>query len=361
MELILSIVIIILLIAVILLILTRKTQINHTIDTDPIQKQLAINTTEQFKQFDIMQQSMSRSLMSLQESNEKRLNEIRGVVEEKLQKTLNTRLTESFKQIGEQLNSVHRGLGEMKSLASDTKSLKIALTNSVKERGTYGEVRLEALLSDILIPSQYESQALISDNKRVDFAINLPGIEEDKPLLLPIDSKFPLGDYTQLLRAEDKTEIELAKKSLAKSIKLSAKEICEKYIVPPITTDFALMFLPTEGLYAEVAQNDELYKEIRTKYKITPVGPVTLSAFLSSLQIGFKTLTFEKHSQEAWNTLREVKKAFADFHEALETAQKQLNTVDKTISNIVGAKTRKINKALENVCELESGDDFPVT
>ena len=203
-------------------------------------------------------------------------------MDEKLQKTLETRLAQSFELVSKQLESVGQGLGEMKALAADAKSLKNALTN-VKERGIYGEVRLEKLLSDILAPNQYERNVEIANGRFVEFAIKLPG-NGDTALLLPVDSKFPIEDYNRLLDAEDKQAIDEARRSLTAKIRTFAKDIHDKYIAPPKTTDFALMFLPTEGLYAEVIQNAVLFEELRDKYKITAVGATTLSAFLGSLQ-----------------------------------------------------------------------------
>lgn len=366
-----------------------------------VQKQIANGTTEQFARFGMIQKSIQDTLSanrsevnlqlhsfgeqvdnrlssiqrantesiekinatleakmnSLQESNEKRLSQIQGVVDEKLQKTLETRLAQSFELVSRQLESVGQGLGEMKALAADAKSLKNALTN-VKERGTYGEVRLEMLLSDILAPSQYETNVEITDGKRVEFAIKLPG-NGDVPLLLPIDSKFPIEDYNRLLDAQDKQTTDEARRSLTLKIRTFAKEIHDKYIVPPKTTDFALMFLPTEGLYAEVVQNPALFEELRDKYKITAVGATTLSAFLSSLQMGFKTLAIEQRSQEVWDTLRAVKSEFVKFGDMLDKAQKQIQTADKTLSDIVGRRTRAINRTLRSVEELEKTDAVP--
>jgi DNA recombination protein RmuC len=299
--------------------------------------------------------TLEAKMKSLQESNEKRLEQMQGVVDEKLQKTLETRLTQSFELVSKQLDSVQQGLGEMKSLAADTKSLKNALTN-VKERGTYGEVRLERLLEDIMAPSQYETNVEIQSGKRVEFVINLPG-NGDTPLMLPIDSKFPIEDYTRLLDAEDKATIDECRKSLAAKIRIFAKDIHDKYIVPPKTTDFALMFLPTEGLYAEVVQNVALFEELRDKYKVTAVGATTLSAFLASLQMGFKTLAIEQRSQEVWDTLRSVKKQFGEFETVLTQAHKQLQTADNTIETLVGRRTRAINRALRGV----EGLSEPVT
>lgn len=363
-----------------------------------VQKQIANGTTEQFERFGVIQKSIQDTLSSnrsevnqqlhtfgeqvdnrlssiqranteniekinttlenkmksLQESNEKRLEQIQGVVDEKLQKTLETRLAQSFELVSKQLESVGQGLGEMKALAADAKSLKNALTN-VKERGIYGEIRLEMLLSDILAPTQYETNVEIADGKRVEFAVKLPG-SGDTPLLLPIDSKFPIEDYNRLIDAEDKQAIDEARRSLTLKIRAFAKEIHDKYIVPPKTTDFALMFLPTEGLYAEVVQNSALFEELRDKYKITAVGATTLSAFLSSLQMGFKTLAIEQRSQEVWDTLRAVKSEFIKFSDMLDKAQKQIQTADKTLSDIVGTRTRAINRTLRSVEELTDTD-----
>ena len=298
--------------------------------------------------------TLENKVKELQESNEKRLEQMQGVVDEKLQKTLETRLSQSFELVSKQLESVGQGLGEMRALAADAKSLKNALIN-VKERGTYGEIRLEKLLSDILAPNQYETNVEIASGKRVEFAIKLPG-NGDSPLFLPIDSKFPIEDYNRLLDAEDKTSIDEARRSLTAKIRIFAKDIHDKYIVPPKTTDFALMFLPTEGLYAEVVQNVALFEELRDKYKITPVGATTLSAFLASLQMGFKTLAIEQRSQEVWDTLRAVKSEFQKFGDMLDKAQKQLQTADKTLTEIVGRRTKAINRTLRGVEELTETD-----
>lgn len=400
-QMIFNIVIVLLLVVIVILLIGgKKSPIDEVISLlkrnneeqrDSVQKQIASGAMEQFERFGVIQKSVQETLQTnsksvetmldirlsaiqrgnteniervnatleskmkaLQESNEKRLEQMQAVVDEKLQKTLETRLAQSFELVSKQLDSVQQGLGEMKNLAADAKSLKNALTN-VKERGTYGEVRLEKLLSDILAPSQYETNVEIASNKRVEFAIKLPG-NGDTPLLLPIDSKFPIEDYNRLLDAEDKQAIDEARKSLAQKIRVFAKDIYDKYIVPPKTTDFALMFLPTEGLYAEVVQNAALFEELRDKYKVTVVGVTTLSAFLSSLQMGFKTLAIEQRSQEVWDTLRTVKSEFIKFGDVLDKAHKQIQTADKTLEEIVGRRTRAINKSLRNVGELSETD-----
>ncbi|MCL2155060.1 MAG: DNA recombination protein RmuC [Leptospirales bacterium] len=410
-QIIFNIVIVVLLVTVIviLLISRKKTPtdeilalLKHGNDElrNSVAKQLSDGTTEQFRRFDVIQSSVQQTLTtsreeqgkqmrnfqeqidkrlseiqrsstesnerinatleskmkSIQESNEKRLEQMQAVVDEKLQKTLETRLAKSFELVSKQLDSVQQGLGEMKNLAADAKSLKNALTN-VKERGTYGEVRLEKLLSDILAPNQYETNVEIASNKRVEFAIKLPG-NGDIPLLLPIDSKFPIEDYNRLLDAEDKQTIDETRKSLAQKIRVFAKDIYDKYIVPPKTTDFALMFLPTEGLYAEVVQNAALFEELRDKYKVTAVGATTLSAFLSSLQMGFKTLAIEQRSQEVWDTLRAVKSEFIKFGDILDKAHKQIQTADKTLEEIVGKRTKAINRTLNNVDVLNKSDNI---
>jgi len=299
-------------------------------------------------------ETLENKMKSLQESNEKRLEQMQGVVDEKLQKTLESRLSQSFEIVSKQLESVQQGLGEMKNLAADTKSLRNALTN-VKERGTYGEVRLEKLLSDILAPGQYEVNVEIADRKRVEFAVKFPG-QGDEPLLLPIDSKFPIEDYNRILEAEDKQAIDEARKSLAQAIRVSAKEIADKYIMPPKTTDFALMFLPTEGLYAEVVQNAALFEELRVKFKIVVVGVTTLSAYLSSLQMGFKTLSMEKRSIEVWDTLRAVKAEFDKFGGVLEKAHKQIQTADKTLADLAGTRAAAMRRRLKNVELLDTNE-----
>jgi len=387
-ELILAIITVVLLVIVALLLITGRSKSgvekitevlkkNKDEQRDVVARQIGEGTTEQFKRFGVIQESIQNTLQgnreetnkqlrefqiqvtttleskikALQDSNEKRLEQMQGVVDEKLQKTLETRLAQSFELVSKQLDSVQQGLGEMKNLAADTKSLRNALTN-VKERGTYGEVRLEKLLSDILAPGQYETNVEIADKKRVEFAVKFPG-QGEEPLLLPIDAKFPIEDYNRIIDADDKQAIEEARKSLAQTIRLSAKEIKDKYIIPPKTTDFALMFLPTEGLYAEVVQNVALFEELRTKYKVIAVGATTLSAFLSSLQMGFKTLSMEKRSIEVWDTLRAVKAEFIKFSDMLDRAHKQIQTADKTLETLTNTRAKAMHRRLRSVEEPE--------
>jgi DNA recombination protein RmuC len=365
--LIIGIIIIVLLVIVIILLLRKKEDTAK--DNELIAKQLTDGRTEQLSQLSTMQTAILGTLIqnfehitatvdnrvkSMQDSNESRLKEIQGIVDEKLQKTLNDRLTQSFEAVSKQLESVGQGLGEMKTLAADARDLKNALTN-VKDRGTYGEVRLEKLLEDILSPSQYVKNANIADRKIVEFAIKLPG-SGNNPVLLPIDSKFPIEDYNRLLDSEDKKSIDEARKALLSRIRSFAKDIHDKYIVPPATTDFALMFLPTEGLYAEVIRDAAFFDDLRKTFKVTPVGATTLAAFLSSLQIGFKTLAIEARSEEIANTLGRVKNEFEKFEALLSKARDQIQTVDKTLETMVGTRTRAINRALKSVESIESKD-----
>jgi DNA recombination protein RmuC len=339
-------IIIIVLLAIVIFLLLRKKE-----DNVNIAKELSDGRAEQLSQLSTMQTAIQGTLIQNFEhitgTIDTRLNTMQGIVDEKLQKTLNDRLTQSFAAVSKQLESVGQGLGEMKSLAADARDLKNALTN-VKDRGTYGEVRLEKLLEDILSPSQYIKNANIDDRKVVEFAVKLPG-NGDRPVLLPIDSKFPIEDYNRLLDAEDKKAIDEARKALLSRIRSFAKDIHDKYIVPPVTTDFALMFLPTEGLYAEVIRDAALFEELRDKYKVTAVGAATLSAFLSSLQLGFKTIAIEKHSIEVWDTLRLVKTEFATFENLLTKARAKIQEADNTLDTMVGTRTRAINRALKSV------------
>lgn len=297
------------------------------------------------------------SLEKLNMTNEKKLDEMRVVVDEKLNATLSDRLNKSFALVSEQLQAVTKGLGEMQTLASGVGDLKKVLTN-VKTRGTFGEVQLGSLLEQMLAPSQYSEQVMLSSSstERVDYAINLPG-KDDKNILLPIDAKFPIEDYLRLIDATEHSstdEIFACQKQLIKRVKDEAKSISQKYIVLPKTTDFAIMYLATEGLYAEVIKQNGLFEQIQRDYKVTICGPTTLSALLNSLQMGFKTLAIEKRSSEIWTMLSTFKKEFSTYVELLTKTQKKLSEATDTIESAT-KKSEKIQKQLSKVSLI--GDD----
>lgn len=314
-------------------------------------KKETIQQSDWFSRFgEGVNQTLDKRISDLQMSNEQRLSEMRTLVDTKLHEVLGRRLTESFQMVYVQLEGVQRGLGEMKQLADESKNLRDTLMN-VKARGEYGEIRLEALLADIMAPSQYLVNAAI-DNRQVEFAVKLPGGDEG-PVLLPIDSKFPKEDFQRILDATEKKDLEDARKAFAASIRRQAREISEKYIKPPLTTDFALLFLPTEGLYAEVIRDADLFEELQFRYKITVVGATTLAAYLGSLQMGFKTLAIEKRSREVWDTLRALQAEFDQFGEILESARKKIQEADATLDKLVGTRTRAINRQLRSLESME--------
>lgn len=293
-------------------------------------------------------------LTKMQTSNEKKLEEMRVTVDEKLNTSLERRLNESFALISQRLEAVSAGLGEMKSLASGVGDLKKVLTN-VKTRGVFGEIQLNSLLEQILAPNQYEVQAMIKPNSldRVDFAIRFPG-KDGKDVLLPIDAKFPMEDYLRLVEScekMDNAEIAQNQKALIKRIKDEAKSIKEKYICIPTTTDFAIMYLPTEGLYAEVVKCNGLVEQLQRDYKIIVCGPTTISALLNSLQLGFKTIAIEKRSSEIWQMLSTFKKEFTVYVELLTKTHKKLNEATDTIENAT-KKSEKIQKQLSKMDDL---------
>lgn len=315
---------------------------------------ILIQTIEQ--RLDKINQTVENRLMLLQDETGKRLEEMRMIVDSKLHETLEKRLGESFKFVSERLEQVHKGLGEMQSLASSVGDLKKVLTN-VKTRGIWGEIQLENLLSQILSPEQYASNVSTKkgSNEKVEFAIKLPGKNDDNEVIwLPIDAKFPQEDYNRLLDFYDRCDekgIEEAKKQLKASIKRCANDIREKYINPPETTDFGILFLPVEGLYAEVLRLPDLVETLQREYKVVIAGPTTLAAFLNSLQMGFKTLAIEKRSSEVWKLLGAVKTEFAKFGNLLDEASKKLLKAHEHIDEAV-KKTRSIEKRLKDVQEL---------
>lgn len=288
---------------------------------------------------------------------EKRLEEIRQTVDEKLQQTLNERISQSFRLVNEQLANVQKGLGEMQSLAQDVGGLKRVLSN-VKTRGNIGEIQLSMLLEQLLAPEQYEANVHIrkGSDAVVEFAVKLPGKDDAREFVyLPIDAKFPKDVYEQLLDAYDAADpqqIEAAGKQLEATIKKMAKDISEKYLAPPATTDFGIMFLPFEGIYAEVVRRSTLLEDLQRNYKVVVTGPTTLAAILNSLQMGFRTLAIQKHSGEVWTILGAVKKEFEKIGGMLEKAQRNLQTASGQIEEVLGTRTRAIQRRLKEVDTL---------
>src|SRR5881398_819038 len=296
-------------------------------------------------------------LGQLQEDNAKQIDKMRATVDEKLQGTLEKRLGESFKLVSERLEQVHQGLGAMQQLASDVGGLQKVLSN-VKMRGGWGEVQLGSLLEQVLTADQFARNVKTRDEsaERVEFAIKLPGDENGAPVWLPIDAKFPTEDYQRLLAAQDKGDvvgIDDAMKSLETQLKKSAKDICQKYINPPRTTDFALMFLPTEGLYAEAIRRVGLVEQVQRDCRVIFAGPTTLAALLNSLQMGFRTLAIQKRSSEVWNLLAGVKTEFAKFGDALSKVKDKLDQASSDMDK-VAVRSRAITKKLRDVEELPS-------
>ena len=317
------------------------------------------NTTE--TKLEEMRKTVEERLSVLQTENSKKLDEMRNTVDQKLHETLEKKLSESFNNVSKQLQDVHQGLGEMKNLANDVGGLKKVLTN-VKTRGIIGEIQLGNILESILNREQYDSNVATKKNtqQRVEYAIKLPGKDDDNSIVyLPIDSKFPDSAYQNLLNAYDSADVKLisdAKKELEKIIKTFAKDIHDKYINPPDTTDFAIMFLPFEGLYAEVLQNPNLVIQLQEDYRINIAGPTTLGAFINSLQMGFKTLAIEKRSSEVWKLLGSVKFEFNKFGDVLEQTQKKLRGATDDLDKLVGTRTKKIQSALKKVEILSNTD-----
>ncbi|NYE57824.1 DNA recombination protein RmuC [Carboxydothermus ferrireducens] len=327
---------------------------------EAVERQLSGLMLQTEQRLEAVRKTVEDNLHRLQEDNAKKLEEMRATVDEKLQGTLERRLSESFRLISERLEQVQRGLGEMQALAAGVGDLKKVLTN-VKTRGTLGEIQLGAILEQIFAPEQYEKNIATKkgSEERVEFAIKLPG-QKDGPVWLPIDAKFPTEDYQRLLDAIDKGDALLAEeaaKALENRIKDEAKKIREKYLDPPHTTDFAIMFLPSEGLYAEVLRRNGLVERLQREYRVAVAGPTTLAAFLNSLQMGFRTLAIEKRSLEVWTLLGEVKTEFARFGEALDKTRKKLEAATNEIDNAV-KKTRNIEKKLSQVQELPQEGRF---
>ena len=299
---------------------------------------------------------LTEGLLRIQQENEKKLEQMRQTVDEKLNVSLENRLSQSFNIINERLQSVYEGIGVMKQLASGVGDLKKVLTN-VKTRGTWGEVQLGSLLEQILTTEQYYSQVNINpkNSERVDFVVRMPGKDDSGEVYLPIDAKFPLEDYQRLIEASDngtKEEVDLQVKNIERRVKEEAKRINEKYIFVPKTTDFAVMYLPIEGLYAEVLRIPGLTETLQQQYKVVVCGPTTLSALLNSLQLGFKSLTIEKRSSEVWNLLGVFKREFSKFVDLLAKTQKKLDEASSTIE-FATKKSRTIERKLKNVSTLD--------
>jgi DNA recombination protein RmuC len=308
---------------------------------------------------DRMRSTIDAQLKTLRENNQKKLDQMRETVDEKLQSTLERRLGESFSMVSERLEAVQRGLGEMQNLATGVGDLKRVLTN-VKVRGTWGEVQLGALLEQVMTPDQYDANVQIRENSRenVEYAVRLPGKDDDPNgcVWLPIDSKFPQEAYLKLVEAADRAEtdaVQRATAELVRAVHSAAKDIHDKYIDPPKSTDFAIMFLPTEGLYAEVLRQPGELEKILHTFRVVIAGPTTLSAILSSLRMGFRTLAIEKRSSEVWKVLAAVKTEFGRFGGILNRVKKQLHAASSTIDR-TGARTRAMERRLRDVETLSS-------
>lgn len=308
------------------------------------------------QKLDAMRETMVRRLNGIQEDNNKKLENIRSTVDEKLQKTLEEKMTASFEMVSKRLEEVYKGLGEMQTIASGVGDLKKVLSN-VKTRGILGEIQLGAILGEILTPEQYDTEVATVPNskERVEFAVRLPAGEGDGFIYLPIDSKFPGDTYAALQDAYEKGEpgeIRAAYKALETVIKKSAKDIKDKYISPPSTTNFAIMFLPFEGLYAEVV-NHGLVEVLQREYSVNIAGPSTMAAMLNALQMGFRTLQIQKRSQDVWEVLSAVKTEFDNFSTVFESAQKRIQQVEKDMDRLVGTRTRAIQRKLRDVQTMD--------
>ena len=331
----------------------------------------SILNTAMEQRLDRLRDTVDDGLKRISEENVKKLEEMRVTVDEKLQITLERRIGESFKQVSERLDQVHKGLGEMQNLAVGVGDLKRVLSN-IKTRGILGEVQLGNILSQILSPNQYEENVAVksSGSERVEFAIKLPGkTDGERPVYLPIDAKFPMDVYNNLVAAHESgsgAQMDEATQGLSKTISKCANDIHNKYINPPDTTDFAIMFLPVEGLFAEVVCNTKLVEKLQREFKVIVTGPTTLAAILNSLQMGFRTLAVEKRSSEVWKILGAVKTEFGKFGDLLKKTQEKLNAASKDLDDLVGARTRKIQtklKSVDSVSESESAQmlDFDKT
>lgn len=328
--------------------------------SDTLTTQLQSVSESNARRMSEVRETLEKQLAQLQQTNSAKLDEMRKTVDEKLQTTLEARLGESFKQVADRLEQVHKGLGEMQTLAQGVGDLKHLLTN-VKTRGIFGEAQLSALLEQVFTVDQYAAQVVTRPGSKnpVDFAVKLPGRSDSgAPLWLPIDAKFPSDDYERLLDAQQRADAagaDLAGRALESRIRMEAKSMSEKYIAPPHTTDFAILFLPTEGLYAEVLRRPGLMESLQRDHRITLAGPTTLLAMLNSLQMGFRTLALEKRSSEVWQVLGAVKTEFGKFGEVLSKVKTQTETVLKSLEG-AEQRSRVMGKALRNVEALPETD-----
>jgi len=329
--------------------------------SDSFRKETGALTQTNEQKLEAMRQTIEKKLADLQADNAKKLEAMRKTVDEKLQETLDRRLTESFKFVSERLEQVHKGLGDMRNLASGVGDLKKVLTN-VKARGTWGEIQLGNLLEQILSPEQYAQNVATKEgsNERVEFAIKLPGRDstDDEVVWLPIDAKFPMEDYQRLVEAADRADadaLEASGRQLEACVKASAKDIHDKYLNPPGTTDFGVMFLPSEGLYAETLRRPGLVEQLQRDYRVNVAGPTTLAALLNSLQMGFRTLAIQKRSSEVWTILGAVKTEFGKFGQVIGKVQKKLQEASGVIDS-AQVRTRAIDRKLRDVQELPAAD-----
>ncbi|PIV08051.1 DNA recombination protein RmuC [Candidatus Roizmanbacteria bacterium CG03_land_8_20_14_0_80_39_12] len=322
-------------------------------------EQLKYLSTVTTQSLDKMTKTIENRLKQIQDDTNVKLEKMRETVDEKLQNTLNKRLSESFRTVQTQLDQVHKGLGEMRNLAIGVGDLKKVLTN-VKTRGVMGEIQLANIIEDILTPDQYEKNVKTKkdSNDLVEFAIKLPG-DESGPVYLPVDSKFPTENYIALINAYevgDALQITEFSKKLQDDIESFAKDIHDKYIDVPYTTEFAILFLPTEGLYAEIIRKTDLIQKLQNKYHVNVAGPSTLASSLSGFRMGFRTLMIEKQSSKVWKVLGEVKTEFKNFESVLENAQKKIRQADSDLDQLVGTRTKQMQRKLREVEELPSGE-----
>ncbi len=353
----------------------RSFEEKFRISTADFSKQQSVINKESIVRITEIKDSIEKHLRDIREDNNKQITEMRKTVDEKLQSTLEKRIGESFKQVSDRLELVHKGLGEMQTIATGVGDLKKVLSN-VKTRGVLGEYQLGNILEETLAPGQYGKNVATKKGSQanVEYAVKLPGKDNEGEVWMPIDSKFPIESYNRLLDAyesEDKNRIDISQKELNKTVESFAKDIHNKYIDPPHTTDFAIMFLPVESLYGEVLRHPGLFETLQRKYKITVTGPTTLSALLNSLQMGFRTLAVQKKSSEVWKVLEAVKTEFGKFEEQLDTVYSHLNKASNSLDVLKTTRTKVMLRKLkdigtvntiesESVLKIDTAEDDPL-